>query len=286
LDTYPPEGIASYPGLFPFLLEAAERTAAWQHVGHLLDAGEGRMPKHMELAHRALLAARTGDTTTRVETWRAAIAEAKTDDSTRALLSLHRLAASADLHEMAATAMVEAIRTGRGPLPLYEDQKPLCRLLAESGQDSTLLEICAIYLNFEPANPILLTQYAYLACLNDVIEPAKLLPPLEMLAHAFPKELPIHITLATAHLCNGEAERAAMVLEPFELENKELAPAFGIVFLTSQLLSGNIAASDPGRNAALAARMNARASHHQTAGSGTCDGRSQISRPRHPSSTP
>ena len=245
LDLYPPEEIDSYPGMLTLLLDAAERTAAWERAGHLLDASAGRLPKHLELAHRAVLAAKAADGNDKAEAWRAAIAEAKRDASNRALLTLHRVASDADLHELATMAMIEAIRAGRGPLPLYEDQKSLCRSLAETGQDTTLLEICAIYLNFEPSNPLLLTQYAYLACLNDVIEPAKLLKPLELLAQAFPKELPIHITLATAHLCGGQADQAAKVLEPFELENKELSPAFRIVFLTSLMLSGKIPANDP-----------------------------------------
>lgn len=245
LDTYALGDIASHPALMPLLLDAAERTGSWERAGELLDASAGRFDRNLELAHRAVLAAKATDTTTRAEAWRAAIAQAKTDDSGRALLELHRIATDAGLDELATTAMVDAIRGRRGPLPLYEDQKSLSRALAESGQDRTLLEICAIYLNFEPANPMLLTQYAYLACLNDVIEPAKLLKPLELLAQAFPKELPIHITLATAHLSAGQADKAAGVLAPFELEKKELLPAFRIVFLASQLLSGKIPANDP-----------------------------------------
>lgn len=245
LEIYSVEMIDSHPGLWSLLLDAAERTAAWEIVGHLLDASAGRLPKYQELAHRALLAAKTADANARTEAWAAAIAEAKSDTSNRALLTLHRIASEAGFNELATTAMVEAIRAGRGPLPLYEDQKSLCQSLAQSGQDTTLLEICAIYLNFEPANPVLLTQYAYLACLNDVIEPAQLLTPLNLLAQAFPKELPIHIALATAHLCDSQADKAAEVLEPFDLENKELSPAFRIVFLTSQLLNGKIPANDP-----------------------------------------
>lgn len=245
LDIFPTEKSDAHPGLFPLLLDAAERSAAWERAGQLLDASAGRLPKHEELAHRAVLAAKTADANALTETWRAAIAEAKTDTSNHALLALQRIASDAGLGELANTAMVEAIRARRGPLPLYEDQKSLCQSLAESGQDTTLLEICAIYLNFEPANPVLLTQYAYLACLNDVIEPAKLLTPLKLLAKAFPKELPIHITLATAHLCDGRPDKAAEVLKPFELENQEISPTFRIVFLISQSLSGKTPGSDP-----------------------------------------
>ena len=43
----------------------------------------------------------------------------------------------------------------------------------------------------------------------------------------------------------GQPAKAAEVLEPFELADKELAPAFRIVFLTTQTLSGKIPDNDP-----------------------------------------
>jgi hypothetical protein len=245
LETYPAQGIGDYPGLLPWLLEAAETTGAWDSARLLLDTAGGRLPKHKELAHRALLAAKTGDTKNRGEAARAAIGEAKNDVSNRALLALHELATAHGLDDLATTAMVEAIRMGRGPLPLYEQQKSLSRSLAESGQDSTLLEICAIYLNFEPANPVLLTQYAYLACLLEVVEPAQLAPPLELLARAFPKELPIHMTLAATHLCGNQPDKAAEVLSPFELDGEKIQPGFRIIWLATQALAGKIPMNDP-----------------------------------------
>jgi hypothetical protein len=185
------------------------------------------------------------DTTTGNDAWKAATAEAKTDTKNVALLKIHHVAVNASIDEFAISAMLDAIRVGRGPLPLFKDQKALCRALSDKNQDLTLLEVCAIYLNFEPSNPVLLTQYAYLACINDVIEATQLLPPLKLLAQAFPSELPIHATLTTAHLCAGQPELAAEVLAPFESETQEMNPTFRVVFLVTQVMTGKIPANDP-----------------------------------------
>ena len=107
------------------------------------------------------------------------------------------------------------------------------------------MEICSIYLSFEPSNPILLTEYAYLACLLDAVEPAKLLPPLEMMAAAFPKQFPVHITLAAVLLSDGQPAKAAGVLAPFDLENRQLPPTSRVVILAIEFQNGSIPADDP-----------------------------------------
>ena len=139
---------------------------------------------------------------------------------------------------------MEAIRCGRGPLPLYADLKPLLSSLAQQGQDKTLLEICAIYLPFESANPVLITQLAYLACLNQLIDPMTVLAAMEHLATGFPKEVPIQCVLATAYLCNGQTAKAAQTLDALQLDPAKLSPGYQAAFLTIQVLAGRIARDD------------------------------------------
>lgn len=244
LETYGPNHLERHPELFPLLLEAAEDSAAWETVRELLDTHGQQLPESVELAHRAVLASKTGDATRGIA-WKAAIDAAKAETSSRSFLDLHRISLDAGLEDLAGMAMVEAIRGGRGPLPLYQDLKSLCSALAAAEQEMTLLEICAIYLNYELSNPVLLTQYAYLACLNDLIEPGKLFEPLQLLATAFPKELPIHFTLATVYLSAAQPAKAAEILDPFGLNPAELPPAFRMVFLTTQLLNERMTSDDP-----------------------------------------
>lgn len=245
LETYRVERIDAHPELLPLLLRAAERAGAWDQARLLLDAHGRRMPRLEELAHRAALAARTADAARRAETWDAAMAEAKADSPNGAFLTLHRIFRDAELEDEAGQAMVGAIRAGCGPLPLYQDLNPLLLSLERQGHEQALMEICATYLSFEPGNPVLLTQYAYLACLNDVVEPKAIVQAMEPLAKAFPKELPIQAVLATAYLCDGRPARAAEILDPLKLDPAKLAPAYRAAFLATQVLNSRMSKDDP-----------------------------------------
>jgi len=142
-------------------------------------------------------------------------------------------------------AMVEAIRLGRGPLPLYSDLSPLLNSLAQQGRENTLLEICTIYLSLESGNPVLLTQYAYLACLIKLDEPKTIIRAMEVLSKAFPKELPIQCVLATVYLCDGQPAKAAETLDPMKLDPANLPPGYRAAYLATQTLNGRIAKDDP-----------------------------------------
>lgn len=245
LDTLPAERVATHPGLFGPLLKAMERTGAWPQALLLLDAHAALLPKFEELAHRAVAASKTDDSPGRAQAWNGAIREAKSNPLATAFLKLHRIAADAGLQTESEQALVEAIRLGRGPLPLYADVKPLLNSLAQQGRENTLLEICTIYLSFEPGNPVLLTQYAYLAVLNKLDEPKTILKAMEVLSKGFPKELPIQCVLATVYLCDNQPAKAAETLDRLELDPAQLPPGYRAAFLTTQALNQRIPKDDP-----------------------------------------
>jgi hypothetical protein len=245
LESIPEDRIEAHPALLPLMMSAAERVGDWEQVRRLLDAHGQRLPKIEELAQRLVLAVRTEDATRQAESREAAMAEAKADSSNRAFLTLHRIFRDAELEEEADRAMVGAIRMGRGPLPLYQDLKSLLMSLERQENEQALLEICAIYLSFEPGNPVLLTQYAYLACMNDVVEPQAIVQAMEPLAKAFPKELPIQSVLASAYLFDDQPAKAAEILDPLKLDPATLAPAHRAVFLLTQLLNARMTKDDP-----------------------------------------
>ena len=171
--------------------------------------------------------------------------EAKSSQLTNAYLTLHKISRAAEMHEQADLALVEAIRLSRGPLPLYADLKVLLNALAEQGRENVLIEICANYLALEPGNPVLLTQYAYLACLNNLADPKKVIKAMTPLAKAFPKEMPIQCVLATGYLCDGQDAMAAETLDPLKLDPAKLAPGYRAVFLTTQVRNRRLAKDDP-----------------------------------------
>jgi hypothetical protein len=245
LETLPAKRVEEHPGLFPRVLEAMQRTGAWDQVGPLLEAHGAALPKTEWLAQRALLAMKTGDSAGLVREWNEAMGEAKSGTTGNPFLPLFRFAREQGMESEASQAMLEAIRRGRGPLPLYEDLKFLLNELAGQGRENTLLEICAIYLSFEPGNPALLTQYAYLACLNNLAAPKDILRALEPLAKAFPKQMPVQSVLATVYLCDNQPAKAAETLDPFKLNASTLAPGYRATFLATQLLNGRIPKNDP-----------------------------------------
>ncbi|MEN9975064.1 MAG: hypothetical protein RLZZ282_1070 [Verrucomicrobiota bacterium] len=245
LDSVPVARVGEHPGLFPLLLDALEKTEAWEQIPALLDSHGLLIPKAEELAHRAVLVFHTANASGLNHAWAAAIDEAKASPQVSVLLlKLHRLAADAGMAAEAEQALVEAIRLGRGALPLYADVKPLLASLQQQGRENVLLEICAIYLRFEPSNPVLLTQYAYLACLNDLADPATVLKALLPMAEAFPKEKPIQLVLATVHLCAGQNERAATILEPLQLDFGSLPPSYRATLLASRILNRSLSKTD------------------------------------------
>ena len=245
LETFPGERVAGHPGLFILLLEAMEQTGAWEQSVLLLDTHGKLLPKFEEFAHRAMAAAKSGNAPGLAQHWNTAMGEAKSSRLSTAYISLHRIARDAGMHEQADLAMIEAIRIGRGPLPLYADLKPLLNSLAQQGRENILIEICAIYLSSEPSNPVLLTQYAYLACLNNLADAKTIIKAMEPLGKAFPKELPIQCVLATAYLCDGQYGKAAETLDPLNLDPAKPAPGYRAAFLTTQVLNHRMAKDDP-----------------------------------------
>lgn len=244
LENYPPDRLADYPELFPHVLDALEHTGRWDQVRELLGNYGNNMPKYEILARLAIAAARTGDMAAKARDWDAAMNEAASSQRGHRFLRLHEIAKTAGLRDEADQAMVEAIRRGRGPLPLYSELKPLLLSLEAKGQDNILLEVCAIYLAFEQNNPVLLTQYSYLACLSDRVDPSMILRSLQLLGAALSDELPVQMVLATAYLCNGQADMAAETLEQLDFKPDRLSPSYRAIFLTAQVLSGRLARTD------------------------------------------
>jgi hypothetical protein len=245
LDTFPPACLDAHPELFPRLLEAMEYTAAWPQLLSLLDSQPACLPKFEELAHRARAIAKSADPSARATAWAAAMADAKASSVPGAYLTLQRIASEAGMTGEAEAAMVAAIRLRRGPLPLYQNLMPLLASLERQGADSTLLEICTTYLAFEPDNPTLLTQFAYLACLSNLLDSKTILKVVQSLAAAFPKELTIRCVLATALLCDGQFAQAADTFEQLEVAPDQLPPGFYAACLTSQALAHRIPKDDP-----------------------------------------
>lgn len=246
LGTFPVAEAKGQPELVPLQLRALEETGDWAGVKPLLEtAGESAMAKFETLAHLAVAAGKVGDSTAFREQWEAALADAKFNTEPDACLRLSRIAAAAELKGEAALAMLAAVQRGRGPLPLFSEIRPAVEWLVAQGRENSLMEVCAIYLLFEPGNPVLLTQYAYLACLNGLVEPANILKAIKPLAEALPNEFPLQCVLAVAHLCNQDPAAALAVVDPLKIDVVKLSPGYRAVVLATLVTNGRITRDDP-----------------------------------------
>lgn len=245
VETFPVEMVEESPELFALLLEALVRTEGWEELGRLLELGEGMISKAELSGYRAVVAAKAGSSGEASQAWAAAINEAKAVQTAHALLELNRIATEVGMEDEAETAMVEAIRMGRGPLPLFADLEELMHSLELQGRETTLMEICAVYLQFEPSNPVLLTPYAYLSCLNGLVEPASVLEAMAPLAEAFPDQLPIQAVVAMAHLMNGQPAMAQERLAGLTWDPEQASPGFRMIYYASETLNGRMERSDP-----------------------------------------
>ncbi|GAA5118370.1 hypothetical protein JIN84_16105 [Luteolibacter yonseiensis] len=245
LDSIPVSALEAKPALFAPLLEAMLRTGAWPEMAVLLDAPGVSLPNFEKLAYLAVIATKTGDASDKLEKWQTAILEAKYSQTLNPYLLLRKIALDADIPDIAEQMLVEGIRVGRGPLPLYKDLMPLLNSLAEQRKENTLMEICSVYLTFEPSNPVIVTQYSYFACLNNLAAPKTLLTVLEPIAKAVPKEIPVQCVLATVYLCDDQLGKATALLDSLELKPEQLAPGYRAVYLTVQVLNGRLSKKDP-----------------------------------------
>lgn len=244
LETILPGSAAKHPELFTQLLEALERTDDWQKVIVLLEENRDALPRAEWFAHQSLAASKNMNNVEKTELWKSAMVEAGLGNDSCAYMTIHRIARDGGMQGEADEAMLEAIFRSSGPLPLYSDLKPLLTSLATQGRENILLRVCAIYLLFEPGNPVILTQYAYLACLNNLSDPATILEALKPMAAAFPDALPMQCVLATVYIDNGKPEAAAQTLDRLKLQPESLAPGYRATFLTTEVLNKRMSAND------------------------------------------
>ncbi len=245
-SAYPAEVSAKHQGLITFQLQACAKENEWAMALNYLTAAEAQLEKIVFWGWKAAIAQKMGAENDLEIAQSAINTEASTSSDTNIYLNLAKLMSQAGLPDQVHHYMLEAIRKGRGALPLFSDVTDLVQSLYEQGLEKSILEVISTYLVFEPSNPLLVTHYCYLACVAGTCDPAVLLKAMKPLADAFAETPQIHAVIAAIHLANKDFTAAFEQAKLIKDENIKSLPAghFSAVAI-ARFKAGLIKADDP-----------------------------------------
>jgi hypothetical protein len=103
------------------------------------------------------------------------------------LLEFSRRMHEAGLEELAAEAMIAAVRTGRGRLPFWHQIRHLLPWLRARQQGQAMFEVCSLMASLQPLNPEVAIEALDLDCILGKSQSAALLERLEQLEKQHPE---------------------------------------------------------------------------------------------------
>jgi hypothetical protein len=224
LDILPPEETPSTADFYRLRRDALAALGRWDELLQMLAAFKtppSGIPKLEWHCDTAIAAMHTGYTSFQNEQWLAATTEARITSADGGYIDLARMARAGGLLAESRETMLEAVRTARGPLPLYSSLGPLLDWLYDEGRAEDMLNVATIYLPIEPGNPNILIHYCYLKTMLGQIDPPLTRKLLEPLLKEHPDNPSIHRIFAFQDLLCGESAKAAETLRPLVDESEE-----------------------------------------------------------------
>ena len=199
-------------------------------------------------ARRVICDDTPGDPSKRGKAWTQALHEASGRADGNALLELHRRMTAAGLHELACEAMTEAVRKGRGRLPLWSQVRDLLPWLHHRQEGAAMLDICKVMATLEPTNPEVVIASLDLSCIFGQIQPSALLSRLAQLKQQRPdcdQASLFQVAAATALLADQQPEAAIKALgENTADDPNATARVIAITALAKAMLGDQTASDD------------------------------------------
>ena len=217
------------------VLRAAEHWTEWKDLLVRAPPQISRMEVACDLA---IACDRLGQIGPRLAAWNTAMAEAGTGSSGNNYLVLAQRAEKAGLQAQAEDAMVQAILLGRGRLPLFQRLQPLILSLAKQGRERDLLQVESALLGLEPANPVLIANHAYLACLTGSVAPPALRERLAPLRKVLPNAVPVRCVLAATWLADAKGPEAMAELQIEGVDWRTASPGYRAIYGAALLCNG------------------------------------------------
>ena len=234
----PPPAAAQTAAWFDARNQALVATQRWEEWRENLDKAPPDAPRVELACDRAIAWEKLGNTARRNAEWHTAMVEARGDLSRNAFLVLAERVERAGMIPQAEDAMVQAIVLGRGRIPLFQRLQPLLVSLSRQGRERELMLITTTLLGFEPGNPVLLTNHAYLACLSGTIEPAILRQRMEVIREKLPQAVPVRCVVAATWLAEGNPGQAAAALQVDGVDWAQSAAGYRAVYGATMTLVG------------------------------------------------
>lgn len=239
-----PPAVIDSPAWFTAKSSALRALSKWKELLAYLDKAPKAMPP-LELAcDRMFAAAMLGDTARRNLELKNARDLTNADSTRNAFLILAEAAAKAGMKEQADFAMVEAIRLGRGRLPLHARLMPLIQSLSESGRGRDLLDVFSQLVVLEPGNPMVLTSYCYLGVIHGMADTVFVLERMDAMRKDMPNAVPVRMVLCLTWLAKGDAAKACEATEVEGFDWSTAAPACRAARGSALLLNGKTAEAE------------------------------------------
>ena len=242
MTEFPPAGLGEFPDLTEMLIEAAVGEEDWTMARDYLKAAPESFDKVTRLAWATVVHAKAGDAAASEASWREATIEAEVHREASGWLKMSGILGAAGLHAKEHESMYQAILRVRGRLPLFENLQPLMNHFYEEEREKPMLQICSVYLLFEPGNPALLVNYAYLACVTGTGDPALLAQAMTPLAEAYASMAIVQCVLTTIHLFQENFEQAGQVAGRVTVPLESLPPGHRAAIVCARVKAGVLTA--------------------------------------------
>jgi hypothetical protein len=240
-STFPPEMSKKHKGMIRLQLQACAKENEWSKALLYLTAAEAEMEKIIFWGWKAAIADQVNHKDDLEIALSTINTEALISSDVNIYLKLSKLMGQAGLPDRVNQYMLEAIKTGKGALPLFSDITGLVQSVYEQGLEKSILEVISTYLIFEPSNPLLVTHYCYLSCVAGTCDPGVLLEAMKPLASAFSGTPQIHAVVTAIHLAARDYSAAKMQAELVKDDRlMSLAPGHRAAVAVARLKAGVI----------------------------------------------
>lgn len=188
LTLLPEEQAAADVGPFLARADALIALQRWPDAIKWLTAPPYGIPKIEIQSRRMICDGKIGNGTRRSKAWAdALLAVGGTGPDPDALLEFSRRMQEAGLKELAAEAMVAAVRTGRGRLPFWHQIRDLLPWLRARQQGQAISEVCSVMARLQPSNPEVFIETLDMDCILGKSKVATLLKQIEQLEKQLPR---------------------------------------------------------------------------------------------------